>query len=220
MRGFRVWGLGISKIIILLFIFLYPIPYTLYPTFATDSSPSADIRAKLEELKKEIASKAAALKQIVDKKLKDKAYIGKVKTKSSTSLTLSTLSGPKIVSLNQDSILPKKKFAEEDYLAALGDVDETGVLTAKKIVLLPDIHSKIYLWGQIISASGNKATLKDRTLKSIAVSLPNQAIVKMTDFVILTGRKGKNDIFEAEFVYIIAKRASRSASPSALQRTF
>lgn len=37
MKGSRDWGLGISKIaglILALFLFLYPIPYTLYPVHA------------------------------------------------------------------------------------------------------------------------------------------------------------------------------------------
>ena len=44
-----------------------------HPVAAVDSTPSAEIKAKLEELKKEIASKAAKLKQEVNRKLQNKA---------------------------------------------------------------------------------------------------------------------------------------------------
>lgn len=204
------------------------------PVYAVDSTPSADIKSKLEGLKKEIASKAAKLKGEVNRKLKDKAYVGKLKVKSPTSLTLATRSGPKIVSLNQDTVYEsniksKKKFSqrtivEEDYLAALGDVDETGVLTAKKVIALPQpsVEQKTYLWGQAISISDKLVTLKDRDLKNMAVSLPPSSNVKLNDFVILTGNKTKNDIFEVEFVYVIPQggtiKLKKVATPSAKKK--
>ena len=191
---------------------------------AADSTPSA-----LELFNREVASKAAKLKQLVDIKLKDKAYIGKVKTKSPSSITLATENGPKIVNINQDtefdSNFKGKKYSqkliiEEDYLAALGDIDETDVQTARKIVLLPQPKTdKTYLWGQVVAASDKLITIKDRDHKSIAISLPNQSRVKISDHVILTGILGKNDIFEAEFVYVIPQsgilRPKKIATPSA-----
>lgn len=123
-------------------------------------------------------------------------------------------SGPKIVNINQDTIfqskVKNKKFSKqtltaEDYIACLGDVDETGVLTAKKVILLPPPlkPQKTYLWGQIISISDKLVTLKDSSFKNIAVSLSTSSDVKLNDFVILTGIMGKNDIFEAGFVHVI-----------------
>lgn len=206
------------------------------PSFAADSTPSADVKSKLEQLKKDIASRAAKLKQEIDKKLTNKAYVGKVKTKSKTSITLATRTGPKIVSINQDTVFDSqikgKKYSlklvsEEDYLAALGDIDETGVLIAKKIIL-PDpkpliLNPKSYLWGQIVAVSEKLATLKDKEQKNIAVSLPKQTSVKEGNFVILTGSMGKNDIFEAEFVYVIPQggilKLKKVATPSAKTAT-
>lgn len=211
--------------------------------FAADSTPSADIKLKLEELKKEIASKAAKLKQEVNRKLKDKAYVGKVKSKSDTSFTLSASSDPKLVSFNQDTVFEsqikgktrstssgqakfsQKTISPEDYIAALGDVDETGVLTAKKVILLPQpktsspLTEKTYLWGQIISLSDKLITMKSKDFKNVAVSLPARSEVKLNDFIILTGSKNKNDIFEAGFVYVIPQgvviKPKKVATPSA-----
>lgn len=223
--------------------------YILHSTFyissalALDSTPSADIKAKLEELKAEIASKAAKLKQEVNKKLQNKAYIGKVKTKTDSSLTIATRTGPKIVTINQDTLFEnrtktKQKFslktlAEDDFVASLGDIDETQVLIAKKIVLLSPVTSnlKTYSWGQIVGISDKLLTLKDKNLKNIALTLPASS-VKLNDFVILTGSFNKNEIFEAEFVFVSqggilkskkmatpsAQVASKSASPSAKKK--
>lgn len=226
-----------GKLIILaiLFLILHPSPFTIHPALAADSTPSADIKIKLEELKKEIASKAAKLKQEVNRKLKDKAYVGLVKAISETSLTLAAESGPKIVSINQDTVFEskiksKQKFSqkslsEENYVAALGDIDETGVLTAKKIILLPTPNSqlKTYLWGQTISISDKLITLKSRDFKNVAASLPAESKVSLNDFVILTGTKDKNDIFKARFVYVLPQggiiKPKKVATPSAQTAT-
>ena len=217
-----------------LIIFTIAVASIVSPTYAAESTPSADIKSKLEELKKEIASKAAKLKQEVNKKLQNKAYVGKVKTKSQTSITLATKNGPKIVNINQDTEFVNnakgKKYAqksilEEDYLASLGDVDEIGVLTARRIILLnpPLSEVKTFLWGQVIAISDKLVTLKDKALKNVAVSLSNPSTIKVSDFVILTGFLGKNDIFESEFMYVIPQggvlKPKKVATPSATSKT-
>lgn len=206
---------------------------TAQTAIAAESTPSADIKAKLEELKKEIASKAAKLKETVNRRLKDKTYVGEVKSISDTTLTLAAESGPKIVNINQDTVFEsnikskqkniQKSISTEDYIAALGDSDETGVLTAKKIVLLnPNpytLNPKTYLWGQIVSISDQLATLKNNEFKNVAVSLPSDSEAKLNDFVILTGSKDKNNVFDAEFIYVIPQggiiRLKKLATPSA-----
>ncbi len=210
MRKFTIYNLQFT---IIAFIFTF---YILHFTFAqtvtaAESSPSANIRIKLEELKKDIASKAAKLKNEVSRKLINKAYVGTVENKqnfsankTATEITLVTKTGAKIVTINQDTVSPKT-LNLKDYVAALGDIDDTGVLTAKKIILLPttNYQLKTYFWGQIISISGKLITLKDKDAKNVAVSLNSQSQFKLNDFVILTGIKNRNDIFEAGFIFVI-----------------
>ncbi len=216
----------ITLFFILIVFFLLPIR-----VFAADSTPSADIKAKLEDLKKEIASKAAILKQVVDSKLKDKAYIGKIKQKSDNSITLATASNPKMVGINQDTVFEskvkgkakysQKNLAEDDYIVALGDTDEVGVLTAKKIILLPQPaqQKKTFLWGQVISISDQLVTLKNSDSKNVAVSMPSVSGIKLNAFAILTGFQDKNDIFKAGFVHVIPQggviKPKKTATPSA-----
>lgn len=206
-------------IIIIIIIIITPPAYALEST--QSATPSSSIKAKLDQLKKEIASKAAQLKQEINKKIKNKAYVGVLKNKSENTLTLAASSGPKIVNINQDTIFEskvklKKKFSkdvltQEDYIACLGDVDETGVLTAKKVILLPPPPSpKTYLWGQMISSGDSLITLKDNASKQISVSPPRGAKFRTNDFVILTGKLNENKqsfssnkVFEAKFLYVI-----------------
>ncbi len=199
--------------------FALPILHTtnyILPVYAAESSSSADIKAKVQQFIKDSASKAAQLKKELEKSLQNRAYVGKIKTKSELTITLASKNGPRIININQDTEFSsqlKKKYSqklisEEDYIAALGDTDENQVLTAKKIILLnpqpkagQPLADKTYLWGQVTAISDKLMTLKDRSLKNVSVSLPSP--VKLNNFLILTGGKNKNDIFEADFVYII-----------------
>lgn len=230
-KRFKIYDLRFTIFLFLFVLFINHQSLFINHLYAVESTPSSEIRSKLEELKREIASKAAKLKQEVNKKLKDKAYAGKVKSVSETSFTLAAHSGPKIVSINQDTgygsqLKSKKKFsqktiAEEDFVVALGDIDETGVLTAKKIILLPQMEesNKTSLWGKVIAISDKLITIKSRDNKNIAGSLTSGSAVKLNDFIISTGQLNKNEIFEAEFVYIIPQggfiKPKKITTPSA-----
>ncbi|MDP3973788.1 MAG: hypothetical protein Q8P92_03060 [Candidatus Daviesbacteria bacterium] len=224
-RGYRFQVLGYS----LLFFLLSTVTCTLSPIYAADSTPSASIQSKLDELKKEIASKAAKLKGAVDKKLTDKAYIGTIKAKSETTITLATDTDPKVININEDTVFESevkgvrnvslKTLETEDYIAALGDIDDTQVLTAKKIVLYPEpAPKKEFVWGQIISISDKLITLKNNQSKNIAVSYSGDEDFKVNNFVILTGNYNENDVFEAEFLYVIKTggilKPNKEASPT------
>lgn len=222
------------KFKILIFISLLAFYFLLLTSTvkAVESTPSG-----LQEFRKELnikaASIAAKLKETISKKLQNKAYIGTIKQKSDNSITLATASNPKMVNINQDTLFEskikgkkysQKNLTEDDYIAALGDTDEVGVLTAKKIILLPAANSekrKTYLWGQVISISDQLVTLKNSDSKNIAVSLPSISGIKLNSFVILTGFNNKNDVFEAEFVYKVPEggiiKPKKIATPSAEQ---
>ncbi len=121
MKKVKIRSLGIQLIALffLIFLSLSPLPNTLHPAFAADSTPSSDIKSKLADLEKEIASKAAKLKQQISGKLSNKAYIGKVKVISTNTITIATVNGPKLVNINQDTIF-ESKIKTKKYLR-LGD---------------------------------------------------------------------------------------------------
>ncbi len=195
-----------KKIIFLIFTIIILIAPPVFAIEASSSaSMSAELKVKLDELKKEIASKAAKLKQEVNLKLQNKAYIGTLKSKTDTSLILVSDTGTKNVTINQDTTYkaPLKKLAEGNYFACLGDVDDNGVLTAKKIILQPPPKaSPTFRWGQVIAITDKLITIQTRDLKKIAVSSKDNE-ASLRDFVILTGVMGKNNIFQADFVYVI-----------------
>ena len=211
---------SVIRLVVILSIFTFHFSLFASSALALDSTPSASVKEKLDALKLEIASKAAKLKQEVNRKLQNKAYIGVVKSKSTTSITIATKTGSKLVSVNQDTVYqdttPKKKgvksppaslqtVKEESNIAALGDVDDTGVLHARKVIILPppaDPKPKTYLWGQINSISDLVAV--ETKGGNVPVSTEDIGTkFKISDFVIITGLKNKNDILEASFLYVI-----------------
>lgn len=224
-------------LLIILIFFLLAATCSLFPVQAADSTPSADIKAKLEQLKAEIASKAAKLKAEINNKLQNKAYIGKLQNKADTTLTLASNTGSKMVTVNQDTVfenmsktrtkLSLKTLQEQDYLVALGDIDESGVLTAKKVILLSEAPTqKKVFWGQVVSVSDNLLTIKTSDFKNIAISItPKTDLLKnpkQNDFVIITGILGKNEIIQASFVHILTQAAYiipkyKLSTPSAIQ---
>lgn len=201
----------IIKVIIIIIVITIIVP-SVQALESTSSSLNPKI---IEEFEREVASKAAELKQLISKKLQNKAYIGKIKNISPSSLTITASSSPKIVNLNQDTFfeskvklkkkLSQKNLGDEDFIIALGDIDETEALTAKKIIVLPEPKNsnKTSLWGQVIAI--DKITTIQNGKKNIAVVLPKDSKVKLNEHVILTGFFSKNEIFEAEFLYIIPK---------------
>lgn len=202
------------KKILAILLFVMFLEQTAY---ASEASPSADIASKLKEFQKEAASKAAQLKELIAKRLQNKAYIGSIESVSGSSLTLSAKSGPKMVSFSQDTLLPKKSLSLGFYVSALGDVDDTGVLRARKINLeaTPSASTKTHLWGKIISLSEDLATLRDSNLKNVAVVFPKNSKIKVNDTVILTGSFEEN-VFKAGYVYVASKGQKRTATSSAV----
>lgn len=132
-----------------------------------EASSSASIAAKLDELKKEIASKAASLKTQVDKKLSNKAFAGVIMqlddNKEATTggtLTLATQNGTQKAILNEytqfedktaKKALKYEGLAKDDFVVTLGDVDDRGEMMAKKVVKLDKAKypQRQIVWGKI-----------------------------------------------------------------------
>ncbi|MBI4040064.1 hypothetical protein HY389_01780 [Candidatus Daviesbacteria bacterium] len=230
----------VAVIIALLFVVYRPLP-----VMAQEATSTSSLSTKLKALQAEIASKAAQLKAEVTKKLQNRAYIGFVKLKSSTSLTLATRAGSKIVNINDftdfysgDQKTNLKTLNTDDYVAALGDVDETGVLTARRVVKLkqPSSFDRVVLWGYVTQITDSTITLKpvNNQLQTFAVDKTTsyQMGKNNTDFTAIRQNKAvivvgfKSDkINKARFIYILpysislkVKNATSSATPSAVKK--
>ncbi len=173
------------------------LPCPMYPVYAQTASPSASLKDKIKALQTEIASRAAQLKQDVNKKLQNKVYVGVVQSKSPTSLVLVTRTGNKNITINEytdyvgDNKITAKTLAENDYVAALGDVDDNEVLIAKRIVRLPTTTNteRQVVAGTIMSFINPNVTLKTHSGQTLELTVDksvsdkvklNKAIIAVT----------------------------------------
>lgn len=111
---------------------------------ASDSGILTAVDQKLQELKKDIASKAAQLKSDVNKKIVNKALVGEATVITTDTLTIHTKNGSKTIRMNEYTLFENKsksgsktRFTKDslktdDTLVCLGDIDERGILIAKK----------------------------------------------------------------------------------------
>ena len=167
----------------------------ILPAYAQQASPSAAVEVKeatppgilnkIEDLKREIASRAADLKSEIDKKTQNKALIGKANVITTDSMTLETKNGSKTIRLSEYTIYQntssqktKKAFTKndiktDDQIVCLGDIDEKGIMTAKKVVKVDPIITKKrnFILGTINTNDSKSITLqlKDHSLKTFQI---------------------------------------------------
>lgn len=214
-----------------IFVLLLAITYTLSPVYASDSTPSADLKQKLKALQDEIASKAAKLKVEVGNKLQNKAYIGFIKTISDSSLTIGTQKGSRIITVTdytnysgkttKSGKINLKSLSEDDYIAALGDVDESEVLTAKKVVKLSSQDEEITaIFGNVTSVESQTITIQksegssgqnqnislvtnDDTNFKIGKNSSDITDIKQGNTIIAVGTPSKSNMLKVRFVYVV-----------------
>lgn len=219
-----------------LFTFVFPIQAAQSTPSAKTASPSSTLIQKLDALKKEIASKATQIKKEVHKKIENKAFVGTTMQIEKDSITLQTHQGVKTVLTNEytkKSQFTLNDLSLNDFVAALGDVDDKGVLTAKKIIKFkkPQIDKSLLVWGQIQSANLGVINLKNKDKQIIKVLTSQETIfslggaeasfadAKLNKFIVAKGVL-KNNLVTADFIYILSKGGSikpekKIATPSA-----
>ncbi len=220
-------------------------------THAADSSPSAglndNLKSQFKTLEAEIASRAAQLKQQVSNQLQNKVYLGVVKSISDNSssdktIILATKDGSRIINTNdyteyidvstQTKTSRKTLFKEaaaDDYIAALGDVDNNDVMTAKKIVKEdnPGDAVNVIIWGQITSLNDQGFNLQTKDQKSLSFNWDSNTDfeqgngtatsdnLKVGGSVITVGAPDKGNSYLAQLIYFTPAptAASLSAKP-------
>lgn len=194
-------------------------------TSAQTATPSGSLIEKLDALKKEIASKAAEIKTEINKKVQDKAIMGRILRIEDSQIVIESLNGNKNVKYDEFTEvigLGNKKIKiqtleEKDGIAALGDVDDKNTLVAKRLVFLPDFAtgSAELVWGQIEKSSGGTITIKTKSAQTDTVLTNGQtefflgnnessfADAKPEKFMTARGTRLKDGTLRARFIYFI-----------------
>lgn len=211
--------------------------------YSAEATPSS-IQAKLDELKKEIASKAASLKNNVNKKIQNKAYLGVIIENNTSSIKIVSIKGDRTININEYTLfqdtgkgakknLTIKDIAKDNTVVVLGDVDDRGVMTAKKVIRIPK-REKVepkFLWGQIQQVSNGTIKILNKDNKALNIPTTGNTLFKLGQeessladakvkkFLVahMTGKEGAET---AKYIYYIPsvgfiKPEKRVASPSA-----
>ena len=200
------------------------------PQIATKSS---SLLQKLNTLKAEIASKAAELRIAVDKKIQNKAIVGFAKDKNSSQIILTTKNGDKTVIVNEYTTFESKArkpslddLDKNDYIAALGDMDDKNNLVAKKIVWLtkPSENTKSFFWGQVQAINGVTLIIKNRDDQKINIFTNSNTSfgvgddeasfsdIKVSKFLSGVGTGDIKNGLQANFIYLIPSGGTLKSS--------
>jgi hypothetical protein len=201
-------------------------------TQTASSAAEVSLKQKLDNLKKEVASRAAQMKKDVNKKLENKVVLGQVITSASNKIIVQTKKGEKTVTVNEYTVFQndsvsassKKKvviksasdLARDDYIVALGDLDDKDILTAKKIVKLnKPVGETKALWGQISESTPSATLIKLRDGNSVTLGVNKETNVfirgqkgSVADLlanktVIAIGQMLSKDNMQGKFLYVL-----------------
>lgn len=228
-------------------IMVFALTFILYSSFvphvlAADATSSADLQAKIDQIKAEIASKAAEIKKEVNQKIDNKAFAGRVASKEGGNITLSSTL-PKVIITNDYTDFEYDKglvqaINKDNFIVGLGDVDDKGNLVAKKVLKILPPKELTVTWGKIKSSS-DSSIIVEKGAEDITIK-----ITKNTDFqfgsedgsvkdaepnkaLIVSGFENSDNSINARFIYIFKqgfidlfkKAASNSATQSGKIRT-
>lgn len=164
------------------------------------ATQSSTLLQKIDSIKTEIASKAAALKNEVSQKISNKAVLGQIQLIDSTDKTSGkiTIQAKKTDSLvvlineytiiqgpgskaNTKKILTLKDLSPSDVLIALGDIDDRNNLNAKKIVKLEryEPNSQVTVWGTVESVDGGKVVVKKKDGSLVNLQTSKNTLYKL-----------------------------------------
>lgn len=212
----------------LMLVFDSFLPKTAYSAAALTASPSATIKQKLDELKKEIASKAALFKKEVDKRLQNRMIFGSVGSVDNLNIQIVTLNGDKNIQTNEYTVFDLgtklgvkskkptvKDFLKDDFIIGLGDVDEQEIMTAKKIVkIVKRSKERSIKKGKVQNISPAKLELIGKDGQKIMANLSSKTTYSLkgaeigfneleTGLEAIVSGEVNKEIIEAKFVYIL-----------------
>lgn len=214
-----------KKIIILIIVIIF-ITVIDSPAFAAESSPSANTKTKLQSLQAEIASRASKIKQEIGRRLQNRVYTGFIKSKSANSLTIATSQGSKIININEYTVYQAQKptsLSVDDYILALGDIDDTAVLTAKKIIKTASPSAvRQVIFGTVTNTDNGTVTIQNKQGQNFSLATGEETVFKMGKSegniddikinkpVIAVGENTSTKTLKARFIYIPEKPATTS----------
>lgn len=149
---------------------VYAVESSSAATLGSESSPSGSVLEKLNQLKSEIASKAAEIKAEIGRKIENRAWNGSVISKSESEMVINNGVEDRRIRINEYTLYTTGKIRDKgalkdlvvgDFIVAIGDVDDKQVLIAKKILRVKKVViNKSVIWGQILNSANGLISLR------------------------------------------------------------
>lgn len=252
---FLVFGLGLLGFLFILFVNPgLSIAAIASPSPKVSPSPqataSASLLQKINEIKEKAASKASELLNDVTKKMQNKAYFGIVSSVEGSKVTLKFFETDQTLLTDEYTVFSStlksskkttalKDFAEGDFVSALGDADDKGVLKAKRLIKSSPIasDSSQLVWGEVQKVNGGaiEVNIADGTNAKITASGLTKLFlgqweatlldIKLGRTIVARGTQTKNAGLSSTYIYVVPQSASakpektpdptKAASPSA-----
>lgn len=223
-----------ANCILLTALFFY---YPLYPIYAAESTDSSSlIKQKIEDLKKEIASKAAKIKEDISKHLQNKFILGQIKSFDDQGIVVEGNQEEKTILINEFTSFVRtdgtkkvdpKNIGTGNFALGLGEIDDKNNLLAKKVLISaisPEVDKRV-VRGTVVSVEANLLTLRLRDDSTASAKLSKNttlASAKRNDLgvsdiqpgslvILVSAKPEDSDI--ARLVYLISQ-AKPTASPT------
>lgn len=196
------------------------------------ASASASLMQKINEIKEKAASKAADFITQVTNKLQNKTYYGMINSVDGNKIVVSfrdkdftiitdEYTGFASALKTTKKIAAIKDLSKGDFISALGDTDDKGVLKAKKIIksAAPATESAQLVWGQVLKVSGPTITIKNSgsTEQVVTAAVKSSLFlgqeeaslsdIKAGRTIIARGKVSANSGFFSSYIYIIPPTA-------------
>lgn len=199
-----------------------PSPITTTTPIASPSAGS--IEEKVKEIRETVKEKVQEKIQEIKDRVEKKGYVGILKEMTDSTLTLETLSGEKLITVDKEAKIigaNKKDIKLKDLeidqkLICMGTLDENNILVAKRIVVVPlptkPLPKKNAFIGRIFSID-----LKTKVLSLINPKKASQKFqVKVVDKITIFNPGSLADLKEGDLLIIVTSQEKENDTPTAL----
>lgn len=201
-----------------------PTTKKLSPTPSIASPSTAPTDEKVQEIRDVVKEKVQEKIQEIKDKIEKKGYVGILNEMTDSSLTLDTISGEKIVTVDSEAKIigtNKKEIKLKDLeieqkLICMGTIGENNILVAKRIVVvanpLKNLPQRLAFIGRISEINSKLKTIRLDHLRKIEQKYSIKVDTKVTKFITGDFTKLKVD----DILVVVSSSEKENETPTAV----
>jgi len=199
-------------------------PKVLSPTPSTASLSATPMDGKIQEIRDVVKEKVLEKIQEIKDKITKKGYVGILREMTDSTLTLETLSGERMITVDSEAKIigtNKKEIKVKDLeidqkLITMGTIDENNILVAKRIIVVP-IPTKALPKKEVYVGRIYEIDTKTKTIKSNHLRRLNLLHIVKVDKETKFSSGTFADLKVGNIILVISVQESGNLSPLALQ---